>query len=50
MKSTKKIQEEYKINQKQLLEALRKCCSHYLSEDEVRVFILKELKKSHRIN
>lgn len=46
MKSTERLIEDYRINKRDLLEAMRKCISCYLSEEELKPFIEKCKQKS----
>jgi len=41
MKSIQKLQQDYNLTQKQLLIALRNCCSYYLSEEDLKPFLEK---------
>lgn len=41
MKSTERLLEDYNIPKWKLLEAMRKCISYYLGEEELKPFIEK---------
>ena len=50
MKSTKKLMQEYCLDEKELMKIMGECIKYYLSEEEIGSFILEhQMKKEMKI-